>query len=332
MGGAVIRMNTMPLRSVLLAILCLFVAAVTPAQTDPNAVFATVNGDEIKSGDFWHRLAWYRVDPASPMAHLPAGFLAANQLITERLIYQMARDKQCMPTQEQIQDEISVQLQANPTLISDMKADGRPESDLYDDVKYQLAQYNLRTYGITITDQEVEDHYKRYPSEFTVPEQFQLRVIAVQDDSEQAAVDSELAAGKSFGDVATAHSLDVSKGKGGEFGTVPETDLSQTALKAINSVKIGSVTDWVQGNTQDSIRVKYMVENIIPGAVKPLDAKLRRQIRRKLAMDKGDVKNSVFKDLEAVTITAKVTINQPGFQKIYDNLISSYRLNHHSPQ
>jgi len=319
----------MPLRTACVALICLLGAAVAPAQSDPNAVVATVNGKEIKSGEYWHRLAWYRVDPSSPMARLPVGFLTINELVTERLIFDMAEEKGVAPTQQQVEDEIQLEVQANPTLVSDMKSDGRPESDLYDDVKYQLAQYNLQTYGITITDQEVDDHYKRYPSEFTIPQQFKLRVIAVQDDSEQSAVDSELQAGKSFADVASAHSLDVSKGNGGEFGTVPETDLSQGALKAIGSVKIGQTTDWVEGSSPDSIRVKYQVEDIIPAALKPLDAKLRRQIRRKLALDKGQIKNSVMKDLEAATITAKVTISQPGFQKIYDTMIKQYKTNHH---
>jgi len=311
-----------------MALMCLLLAAVTTAQTDPNAVFATVNGDEIKSGEFWHFLAWYRIKPDSPMARLPVGFLAANELVTQRLVYQIARDKGVSPTQQQVEDEIQNQVDSDPTILPELKADGRPESDLYDDIKYQLAQYNLQTFGITITDQELEDHYHRYTSEFTIPKQYKLRVIAVQDDSEQSAVDSELAAGKSFADVAAAHSLDVSKAKGGEFGTVPESNLNTTTLQAISSVKIGEVTPWVEGANAGSIKVKYQIEDIIPSSVKPLDARLRRQIRHKLALDKGNVKNSYAKDLETAWLSAKVTISQPGFQKLYDDFVKQYKLTH----
>lgn len=308
----------------------LLTATSAVAQSDPNAVFATVNGDEIKSGEFWHRLAWYRIDVNSPLAPLPAGFLAVNQLITERLIYQMARDKGVSPTDPEIEADLKAREDANPTLLTELKSQGRPESDLYEQVKYELAQYKLRTFGITITDQEVEKHYQTYPTEFTEPKKYKLRVIVVDTDEAQNVVDQELGAGKSFGDVAKAHSMDLSKGVGGAFGTVPATQLGAPAAQALGSIKIGQTTGWITGAQGSTVRVKYLLEDVVPSALQPLDPALRNKIRRKLSLDKGDIKNTVFADLDKVTLTAKVTINQVGFQRIYDEMIASYRKAHPS--
>src|SRR5579859_1485900 len=154
----------------LLSLILVAANAVCLAQMDPNAVVATVNGDEIKSGEYWHFLAWYRVDPTNPLERLPVGFLALKQLITERLIFQMAKEKGVMPTAPEIDAEEQDEIAANPNILQDeYKSYGRPEADFKHDIAYRLAQYKLRTYGITITDQEVEQHYRQYPSRFMIP-------------------------------------------------------------------------------------------------------------------------------------------------------------------
>ena len=298
------------------------------AQSNPEAVFATVNGEEIKAGEFWHRLAWFHIDPKNPMATLPAGFLTINQLVSERLIFQMAHDKGVSPTDEQVQAEMKQEEAADPNILSDLRGQGRPESDLYQDTKYQLAQYNLETFGITVTDQEVEGHYKTYPSEFTSPKTFTLKVIVVQSDAEQAAVDADLSAGKAFGDVAKARSNDVSKSNSGEFGKVTESQLNKPILDALQAVQIGQATPWIAGAKPDSPRVKYLVEDVTAPKLHPLDDNLRRQIRHRLSVDKGAIKNNVIADLNAATVTAKVVIYQAGFQKIYDQLMTQYKQAH----
>jgi hypothetical protein len=313
-------------------ILCCFAiagsAASIVAQTDPNVVVASVNGDEIKIGEYEHRLEWYRVDPSSPLKGLPVGFLALNELITERMIFQMAKEKGVTPTDPEIDGEEKSEIGKSPSLLQDLIGEGRSEDDLKQEIAYNLAQFNLKTYGVTITDQEVEQHYQQYPSDYTSSKQYRLRVVVVSDDSEQAAVDKDLSSGMAFADVATAHSLDVSKGNGGEFGTVPADEFNQPTREALDAVKIGQTTGWVRGSQQESLRVKYLVEDITPAKLAPLDADLRAKIRKQLSLDKGAVKNQVFKDLQAATLNAKVVISKPGFQKLYDQLIAQYRTVH----
>ena len=303
-------------------------AAFSMAQD--GSVVANVNGDEIGTAEYYHRLEFYRVDPDSPLKTLPVGFLTLKELITERLVFQMAKDKGVAPTQPQIDAEEKDQLAKSPTLLQEMIGQGRTEADLKQDIAYQLAQFNLRTYGVTITDQEVEQHYHDYPSMYKVSRRYKLRVIVVNDDTSAAEVDKDLSSGKAFADVAQQRSLDVSKGNGGEIGVLPASDLGTPVVSALENVKIGSTTAWVHGGAQDTVRVKYLVEDIVPEKQLPLDADLRQQIRKTLSLDKGNVKNSVLKDLQAVTLTAKVSINRPGFQKLYDELIKQYEKAHPS--
>jgi hypothetical protein len=324
-------MNFMLFRQLMTGIaLCVLALGAAPAraQSDPNAVFATVNGEDIKSLQFWHRLAWYRIDITSPLSQLPAGFLTINELITEHLVFDMGRDKGITLSDQEIAAEIKTRVDADPTLLADLKADGRPESDLYDEVKYDLMQFKLKTFGITITDEEVEKHYQDYPSEFTMPKRYKLRVIVVNSDDLASAVDSDLKSGKTFAEVAKDHSLDVSQANGGSFGAVSVNQLGAPAALALSQIKIGDTTPWVTGNQGSTVKVKYLLEDIIPAALQPLDANLRNQIRRKLSLDKGNVKNNVILDLHRVTVSAKVVINQPGFQKLYDQMIKSYETAH----
>ncbi len=306
-------------------------AACALAQTDPNAVVASVNGDEIKSAEYWHRLVWYRVDVRSPLAGLPVGFLTLKDLITERLVFELAKEKGVTPSEPEIDAEEKDQGAKNPTLLQDVKDSGRTEADLRHDIAYTLAQYNLRTFGVTITDQQIEEHYKAYPSLYTIPKRYKVRVIVVGDDTATAEVDKDLAAGKSFADVAASRSLDVSKSNGGEFGELSTDNLGTPVAQALEGVKIGQTTVWVKGGQQDSVRVKYLVEDIVPPKLRPLDADLRKQIRKRLSIDKGDVRNTVAADLDAATMKAKIVITNPVFQRLYDQMLKQYSASHKPP-
>ena len=67
--------------------------------------------------------------------------------------------------------------------------------DLLNQIKLQQAQFKLVTFGITITDQEVDNHYRTNPVMYTEPKRVKLRVIVVDTDAQKDVVDKALAAG-----------------------------------------------------------------------------------------------------------------------------------------
>ena len=314
--------RTQSLRRMLAGTAMVAMAALSLAQVDPNRVVATVNGEEIKGGEYYRRMEWYRVDAQSPTAVFPVGFLTLKQLITERIVFQMAKEKGVMPSEPEIQDRLK---ETKPEVLETITKQGRTVDELLYQYKFELAQFKLRTFGITITDQEVENHYKTSPDEFKEPKKFKLRIIVVLTDDDKKAVDADLAAGKTFADVAKARSKDASSVIGGSFGELPATQFAPDTLKTLEATKVGAVTSWVEGGQGSTARVKFLVENVIPAKTLQLDAALKKQIRMRLMSDKGNVKNHVMEDLRDASLKGKIVINQPEFQRIYDDLLQSLR-------
>ncbi|RYG21231.1 hypothetical protein EON82_19205, partial [bacterium] len=293
----------------------------------------TVNGEEIKAAEYYKRMEWFRPEPQSALINMPVGFQVLRQMISERMIVQLAKSKGVAPTAPQIEARLAALYQENPNLKAQLAQAGRSEDDIRADLRNQEAQFNLLTAGITITDLEVEKHYKENPSEFKEPAKYKLRVVAVGDDAGEKSVDAALKAGKSFADVARQYSLDVTtKARGGEYGVVPETALSDESRKAVAITPVGSTTAWVRGpknpvGEQSNARIKFLVEVITPAKNIALDAPMKSRLRRRLMLDKGTIRNktSVGKDLEAATQAAKVTIAEPQFQQLYSQLLDRVR-------
>lgn len=306
----------------LLALLALAAPSVKAQDFDPNKTVATVNGEEIKFGDYVRRMEWFRADPNSAMRSAPIGFQVLRQMVSERIIVQLAKSKGVLPTGPEVDARVAELYAEEPNLKNDLKASGQPETDLRFDLLQQEAQFKLMTAGITVTDQEIEKHYKDYPSEFTIPKKVKLRLIAVNDDAAQKKVDDALKAGRPFADVAKELSEDPSKTLGGEYGEIPITSLSENSRKLVESTPVGSSTAWITGGTT---RAKFYVEAISPEKLTPLDANLKRSLRRRLMLDRGRAKNNVEKDLRAATLSAKVTFAQPQFQALYNQLIDKLR-------
>ncbi len=297
--------------------------ALAPAQDlDPNRVIATVNGEEIKAPEYYKRLEWFRPEPQSALVSQPAGFQVLRQIISEKMIVQLAKSKGVLPTTPQIDARVAEIYKENPGLKAQLAEAGRSEADLRSDFLNQESQFNLLTAGLTITDLQVEKYYKDNPDQFKVPKTYKLRMIAVNDDATAKKVDDALKAGKPFADVASDLSMDLTtKARGGEYGEVPETAIADATKKAIEITPVNSTSTWIQG--ESAARVKFLVEAITPGKVIPLDANLKPKLRRRVMLEQGTARNkdTVSKDLKAATQSAKVVINIPQFQQLYAQLL-----------
>ena len=294
------------------------------AQTptlDANATVATVNGEAIKAGDYYRRLEWFQPNAQSSFASLPVGFQLLRQMISERMILQLAKSKGVAPTAPEIDARLAELYAQDPTLKAQLSEAGRSESEIRSELASQEAQFKLVTAGITITDQEVQKHYQENPSEYREPARYKLSVIAVADQAGQNAVDAALKSGKPFAEVAKSLSIDpTTKFGGGAYGEVAETQLSDNVLKPIAATPAGSTTVWIKGDGTET-RVKFLVAAVTPAKAIPMTPELRTKIRRRLMLDRGNVKNNVAKDLDAATRTAVVTIAQPQFQKLYAQIL-----------
>ncbi|MFI5386313.1 MAG: peptidyl-prolyl cis-trans isomerase [Fimbriimonadales bacterium] len=320
------------MKKAIFAGLVLAAVGIAIGQVDPQRVVATVNGVDIKGAEYYRRMEFLPGvgrNLGESFAEFPPGFLTLEQLITEKLVFQLAKDKDVMPTEPEVQDELRYRLGRNPKLLDDWVAAGRTRAELEYEVKFDLAQFKILTAGITVTDQEVEKYYKDFPTTFTVPAQASLRVIVVRTQADADAVDQELAAGKAFADVAKAHSADVTAARGGDYGTVPVTYLSPQVSKAVQTIKVGATTQWFSATPNpnagpDVAKFKFLLEKFVQPVLQTLDADLRRQIRQQIMMENGKKKNNIKKELNALRAKATIDIKEKGFSDAYKKFMDAY--------
>lgn len=304
-------------------LLALNVATVCFAQVDPNRTVATVNGEAIKGAEYYRRMEY--LDGVGKMygqnfVSFPPGFLTLEQLITEKLVLQLAKEKGVLPTDAEVEADLKAMTDADPSVLEAWTSAGRTRAELLEQTRYNLAQFKLLTRGITITDAEVDKFYNDNPSLFTVGKQVELKIVVVNTDEGQRAVEADLAAGKPFEEVVKAHSIDVSKQWGGDFGTRLWDELSEAARNALANVKAGDNSPWV---VNGPTRVKFHLAKVIAPYKKPLDANLRRTIRREQLMAKGRVANNLQKEMLELRRRSTVDIADKAFAESYKKFVNS---------
>ncbi len=297
-------------------------------QVDPDRTVATINGTPIKGAEYYRRMEFL---PGvgklmgKSFAEFPPGFLTLDRLFTEKLVTQLAKARGVYPSDLEVAAELKARIQDDPNLLTNWKASGQTEAELNEQIRYELSQFKLATFGVTITDQEVTKFYNEHPTMYTTPKQVKLRVVVVDDPNEKKAVEGELSAGKPFADVAKAHSIDVGRERGGEFGTVPVTVFSDQMSKAIGETKIGQTTPWLQTKSGESTNyVKFLIEDVIPEKLSPLNDHLKRAIRRQLLTDKGKAKNNLEQEMVEMRKKAKIEISDPAFADVYKKYSDEY--------
>lgn len=316
------------LKKIFAAVVTAFAATAAMAQVDPNRVVATVNGEEIKGGEYYRRmehLSGVGQVAGGSVIESPPGFLTVQELITERLVFQLAKQKGVMPTDSEVEQEYAYRKQDNPKIDEQWAVSGQTPEELRNTIRYEIAQFKIQTFGVTITNQEVDNYYKTHADQFKVPKSYQLRIIAVKSEADEKPVDTALASGTSFAEVAKKYSLDVTRAVGGEYGVIPETAFGSNVKSAIEGTKLNSATPWVMsGGDGAPIYVKFLVEDIKKERNIDLDDGVRRRIRRKMLLDKGVVKNDVKKEMKALLATAKIDIKQPEFADAYKKYVDLY--------
>jgi parvulin-like peptidyl-prolyl isomerase len=300
-------------------------AALATAQVDVNRTVVVINGEEIKGAEYYHRME-FLTGVGKPMARgvaeFPPGFLTIEQLITERLVLQLAKNKGVTPTDPEVKNEISLRLQDDPKLLENWLNSGRTEDELNYMVRLELAQFKVSTAGINVTDQEIDDHFKRNPNMYSTPKMVKVSIIAVGDPGTSQKVDSELAAKKPFADVAKAYSEDVTQKIGGEMGNISTFALGQTVRTALEKIKIGQTTEWVQiGNKM----VKFLLQNVTPAKQVAMTPQLKRSIRKMLMLNKGRVKNDITKEMIDLRAKSNIDIKDKSFAEAYAKFMEAYK-------
>lgn len=297
-------------------------AASCVAQIDLNRTVATVNGEEIKAPEYYHRME-YLPDVGKMtngvFINAQPGYMALERLITERLLLQLAKEKGLYPSDAEVDAEVKFRTTGQPDMVKNFLASGGTEADLKYLIRIELAQFKLSTRGVIVTDQEVEKHYKENPSRFTVPRLLEVRIITVPDEATRDKVDADLKAGKAFADVAKQYSTNLSKVNGGQIPPQPIEAFPKEVQDAINKIKIGQSTAWIPTN---GIFMKLFFEKAQPQKTYPLDATLKEQLKRSLMIDRGNTKpeNNIVTMMKNMRAKSKIEITDKSFADTYKRM------------
>ncbi|MBV6459697.1 MAG: Foldase protein PrsA [Fimbriimonadaceae bacterium] len=297
-----------------LSVAWIAVASLASAQVDLSKDVVVVNGQAVKGSEYYRRMEFLSgVGKMTPggFAPAPPGFLTLQRIVDEKLMLQLCDQRKCTPTEAEIKQELDDRVAENTDLLKNWAASGGTEAELNYAIKLELAELKIVSQGITVTDQELEAFYKTNPTMFTFPKRFKLRLLAVPDEAKRDAAEADLKGGMSFPEAVKKHSDHASKFNDGLLGELPVDVMSTNLKTAVDGVKIGSATDWIR--TEGGF-YKFLIENITPERVQPLDDRTKRQLRRKLAVDRGRVKTDISKLMAEARSKAKVEVNIPTFQ------------------
>lgn len=250
----------------------------------------------------------------------PPGFIMLTRMINDQLIVDLARSKGVYPTQAEIEKEFEDRKKGNETLFAEMAALGITDEELKLRATVDLAQFKLLTLGVTVTDKDVEEHYKVNPQLYTLPATIDLRVIVVREESAKRTVDEALKT-QSFEQVAEQYSVDATKAMGGDLPEVPIANLPQRIQDLFATVDKGKTTEWVQ--SQDAW-LKYLVENKTETHVLPLTPELKETIRKRLMLEIGRNKNRLQDDLDELRRKANIEFGNPGMKELYERYMRDY--------
>jgi foldase protein PrsA len=307
------------------AFACMAIGGSAFAQIDSQRTVITINGEAVQAGEFYERmekLSGVGMLVGNRFAEAPPGLLTLQRLLEERLLLQLARDQGVFPTEAELKDERDRRIRLNPNILENLSAAGLGSRDLERQILLDVAQFKLQTRGVTVTDQEVDAHYKDNPDMYTTSKFYKLRIIAANSDRLRQLIDSELAAGKSFEEVARQHSVEASRLVGGDIGTVSEGALSEPVQQVLSRTNVGEYTAWIG---PDDIKFRFLVESVTPPKLLPLDDDLRVAIRRQLMLDRGMVRNRLGEEMREMWSKVNLVVNDKQYEAALRTFIETAR-------
>ncbi|MCH8274954.1 MAG: peptidyl-prolyl cis-trans isomerase [Armatimonadetes bacterium] len=300
--------------------LCVVAVAQTP---DAERVVVTINGEAVNASEYYSRMEFLQgvgTILGGRFVEMPPAFITLERIINDRLILQLAEQKGVTPTPGEIENELNRRKAEDPERFQRLSELGVSEDRVKAQLAVEMAQFNLLTAGVTVTDEQVEEHYNTNKLIYTTRATVKLRVIVVKTAVDMAKVDEALRT-RPFADVAREMSTDITQLSGGDLPEVRIGALPQNVLNEVSRTPADSDTSWIESEGSFS---KYRVERKTPAKQLPLDDKLKISIRRRLMVDIGRNRNDVRALLDGLRKTSEIQIASQGLQKLWEKYRQEY--------
>lgn len=179
---------------------------------------------------------------------------------------------------------------------------GLSKEEIREDVYYRMLLERIATWGIEVTEEEVEEYIRNHPEEYDHYQQFKLQII-VNKTKEQAERTIELyRAGRDFSSLAVERSIDdLTAGEGGDMGWVEGSDpfVPPEILEAAKNLDIGSISQPIE--TADGYAVIKLVDrkDMTDSERKAVQDSVRKRLLLQKAPSMKDVLDSLLKKYNA---------------------------------
>jgi foldase protein PrsA len=230
-----------------------------------------------------------------------------DQMITEKVLYQKAKELNLLPADSKIKSEADAQI-ANikkqqfgndeTKFQAALKQQNFTEASLEDMFISQLRNQEIQTNvsdsvtkNVQVTDKQIQDYYNANKYQYTEkPDTIHVAHILVNTLDQATSVEDRLKKGENFAKVAKEVSQDPgSKDKGGDLGTVPYvgSNLDATFMAAAIALKEGAISQPIK--TQFGYHIIECIKKT-EYPLKKLDT-VKDQIKQQLETTQ---KNTVF--------------------------------------
>lgn len=305
-------------------------ASVCHAQGSDERIVAWVNGEYITEKDHFERMkiltARDFILPGNPITLRaePAGMLALNLLIDEKLTLQWATKTKDLPAEADINEEWENQ-KKRPEVAQLLAAKYYTEEMIKHLIKVQLTRYNLATTAITVSAQEVEAFYKKNLASFTSPERWGLAVVRTRKAEDVPKIEAGLREGRPFEELVKRFSDDPNTNqKKGEIGILPATDpgLPAPIKETVKKMKVGEIAgpikiEAAQEKDKPKVTVWFFVRLLSrePEAVRAF-AEIRKQCERLAMLERAGGIQVADKKIADYRKTADIKINVAGYDAL----------------
>ena len=250
------------------------------------------------------------------------GLQSMQELVDQRVLMQMAKEQNVLPTEAEIDQEIKLQTDLRHDYISALQDQGLPMEAIRRQIAVGLARQHLIMKGVEVSKSEVEDFIRKNPTRFSEPARATLYFILAKTAKRKSEVDKALASGKPFNQVAGELSEDPNaKTTSGLYGTSVIGQMPPRLQEVIAKTEAKHATDWLVDPTGS---LKFFVEAKAAGKQLPVSDSKKEMVRRLLAMQKGETKNNFTKmfydKLKASKVDVQVPYLQEPWKKTWDQL------------
>lgn len=246
---------------------CLMTLSCRSQQAPSRDTWAAVNGTEINRAEVekYYRSRQESQGGASPSQDeaLSLKLSILDQLINNEILFQRAKALNLLASDGEVENRFA---QSKSSFTEDefqkkLQASGLSVDDLKNEIRRELSIQKLLNREvvakIVVTDAEVANFYEKNKAQFNVAEpQFHIAQIVVtprpdiglhnrkNDDAttpdqakrKVAMLESQLAAGTDFSQLAMDYSEDANASNGGDLGFIPQSSLNQTDPELRNAV------------------------------------------------------------------------------------------------